>query len=270
MTVNKYRTQDTFPKKTAASQTQKTNLFVSGLPFPVTEEEVRKMFTPYGAVKSVYLKNPIQTNEQQQNDGARVIQSLLPLNSIAYVNMETEEAAMKAFEIGKKGSKVKISFYQAQNNLIPRAEKVQDHGVVGNTHYRVLFVTKINKRVTEEQLIQTCGKHGKVLSCKLHMGADGFGNAVSLGKAIVTYASTDDASNAMKKLYFEDSLGQYLSIDFYKNRELRTEQKAQKSDFAQTLTQIAQTVASNQSYGYGYRGGYQNRGHQGYQNNQRQ
>ena len=154
LTVNKYRAQDTFPKKTAASQTQKTNLFVSGLPFPVTEEEVRKMFTPYGAVKSVYLKNPIQTNEQQQNDGARVIQSLLPLNSIAYVNMETEEAAMKAFEIGKKGSKVKISFYQAQNNLIPRAEKVQDHGVVGNTHYRVLFVTKINKRVSDRQIRQ--------------------------------------------------------------------------------------------------------------------
>ena len=108
------------------------------------------MFTPYGAVKSVYLKNPIQTNEQiQQNDGARVIQSLLPLNSIAYVNMETEEAAMKAFEISKKVPKVKISFYQAQNNLIPRAEKVQDHGVVGNTHYRVLFVTKINKKVSE-------------------------------------------------------------------------------------------------------------------------
>lgn len=184
--------------------------------------------------------------------------------------METEEAAIAAFEITKKVPKVKIAFYQAQNNLIPRAEKVQDHGVVGNTHYRVLFVTKINKRLTEEDLVAICSKHGKVLNCKLHMGANGFGQTVSLGKAIVTYASTDDAANAMKRLYFEDALGQYLNVDFYKNRELRTEQKAQKSDFAQTLTQIAQTVASNQSYGYGYRGGYQNRGHQGYQNNQRQ
>ena len=67
--------------------------------------------------------------------------------------METEEAAMKAFELGK-GSKIKISFYQAQNNLIPRAEKVQDHGVVGNTHYRVLFVTKINKRVSDRRICQ--------------------------------------------------------------------------------------------------------------------
>lgn len=181
------------------------------------------MFAPYGGVKSVYLKNPIATTDMQQTDGTRVLQSLLPLNSIAYVNMDTEEAAVKAFEISKKVPKINISYYQAQNNLIPRAEKVQDQGVVGNTHYRVLFVTKLDKRLTEEELTTICNKHGKVLNCKLHMGNDGFGRTVSQGKAIVTYATTDDAANAMKKLYFEDALGQYLSVDFYKNRELRTE-----------------------------------------------
>ena len=106
------------------------------------------MFAPYGGVKSVYLKNPIATTDMQQTDGTRVLQSLLPLNSIAYVNMDTEEAAVKAFEISKKVPKINISYYQAQNNLIPRAEKVQDQGVVGNTHYRVLFVTKLDKRVS--------------------------------------------------------------------------------------------------------------------------
>lgn len=74
---------------------------------------------------------------------------------------------------------------------------VQDNGIVGNTHYRVLFVTKLNKKVTEEELHAICNKYGKVLNCKLHMGADGFGNTVSLGKAIVTYSTTDEAAKAM-------------------------------------------------------------------------
>ena len=53
------------------------------------------------------------------------------------------------------------------------------------------------------------------------MGFDRAGQQASIGKAMVTYASTDDAANAMKKLYFEDKLGEYIQIDFYKNRELR-------------------------------------------------
>ena len=44
---------------------------------------------------------------------------------------------------------------------------------------------------------------------------------------MVTYASTDDAANAMKKLYFEDELGQNIAVDFYKSRELRMQQNVE-------------------------------------------
>ena len=64
------------------------------------------------------------------------------------------------------------------------------------------------------------------------MGIDRNGQQSSLGKAIVTYATTDDAANAMKKLYFEDKLGEFIQVDFYKNRELRLQQSAETSELS--------------------------------------
>ena len=64
--------------------------------------------------------------------------------------METEEAAQKAFALKDRHpmSPLQISYYQPQHNLIPRADRVADQGVVNNTHYRVLFITKLNRRVS--------------------------------------------------------------------------------------------------------------------------
>lgn len=56
---------------------------------------------------------------------------------------------------------------------------------------------------------------------------------------MVTYASTDDAANAMKKLYFEDELGQNINVDFYKSRELRMQQNVESSEITQTLMQMS-------------------------------
>ncbi len=57
-------------------------------------------------------------------------------------------------------------------------------------------------------------------------GSNQSGQQVSLGKATVAYSTPEEASTAMKKLYFESQLGDYIQIDFYKSRELRLEQDA--------------------------------------------
>lgn len=53
------------------------------------------------------------------------------------------------------------------------------------------------------------------------MGFNQSGQQISLGKATVAYANTDEASQAMQKLYFENALGDYIQIDFYQSREAR-------------------------------------------------
>jgi len=89
------------------------------------------------------------------------------------------------------------------------------------TNYRVLFITKMNKRLTEEELKAVCSKYGTLQSCKLSMGTNQQGIPISLGKATVTYSTSDEASLAMNKLHFERVLGDYIEIDFYKSRALR-------------------------------------------------
>ena len=63
------------------------------------------------------------------------------------------------------------------------------------------------------------------------MGTNNQGQVISLGKAQVTYSTTDEASVAMNKLHFENDLGDYIEIDFFKSRALRQHQEAQNSDF---------------------------------------
>jgi len=96
------------------------------------------------------------------------------------------------------------------------------------------------------------------------MGFNQAGQQVSLGKATVAYTTTDEASTAMQKLYFESALGDYIQIDFYQSREARIAHDAINSDFSKMLTQYSQRYQNNQSgYGRG-QGGYQGRG--GYNN----
>jgi len=64
------------------------------------------------------------------------------------------------------------------------------------------------------------------------MGFNQAGQQVSLGKATVAYTTTDEASTAMQKLYFESALGDYIQIDFYQSREARIAHDAINSDFS--------------------------------------
>ena len=67
------------------------------------------------------------------------------------MNFDNEESATKAFTVMGVGTQIKVSYYQAQHNLIPRADKIADQGVKNNTHYRVLYLTKLNKRVSDRK-----------------------------------------------------------------------------------------------------------------------
>ena len=72
---------------------------------------------------------------------------------MAYVNFETEEAALAAFELNTKNpmSKIKVAYYEkGSSGQVAFTQAVED--VRGNTNYRVLFVRKINKRVSFTRL----------------------------------------------------------------------------------------------------------------------
>ena len=128
-----------------SSYLQKTNLYVSGLPNDITEAQVRAMFEEFGPIRSVLLKCPMGVNDMTKH-----ITSLLPIYSMAYVNFENEEAALAAFAINKRGpmSQVKVAYYVRGQGANQVQFTPNDADVSGQTNYRILFLTKLNKRVS--------------------------------------------------------------------------------------------------------------------------
>lgn len=85
-----------------------------------------------------------------QNDMTKHITSLLPIYSMAYVNFEGEEAALAAFAINNRGpdSKVRVAYYVRGSTQHQVQFTPNDSEVSGSINYRILFLTKINKRVS--------------------------------------------------------------------------------------------------------------------------
>ena len=57
--------------------------------------------------------------------------------------------------------------------------------------------------------------------------------------AIVQYAQKSQASEALKKLPFETSLGEYLDVDFYQSKESRLQEFEEKQGYAAAQNQLS-------------------------------
>jgi len=109
------------------------------------------MFAEFGVIRSVLLKCPMGVNEHTKH-----ITSLLPIYSMAYVNFENEEAALAAFAVNKRGpmSQVKVAYYVRGQGPNQVTFTPSDNDISGNTNYRILFLTKLNKRVSIPILVR--------------------------------------------------------------------------------------------------------------------
>lgn len=86
--------------------------------------------------------------------------------------------------------------------------------LISNTHFRVLFIKGLYKTVTREELKKACSKYGEVETLTLKTKVMD-GTVQSRGIAVIQFAERSQASEALKKLPFEQSLGDLIDIDFY-------------------------------------------------------
>ena len=77
--------------------------------------------------------------------------------------------------------------------------------------------------MTREELKLHCNKFGEVETLTLKTKIVD-GKAQSRGIAIVQFAERSQASEALKKLPFETSLGELVDIDFYQSKESRMQE----------------------------------------------
>ena len=120
---------------------RKTNLFVSRLPYNLSEQSLKEAFSKYGTVRSMLVKRP--------NVGSVPI--MTTAYCIAYVDFETEKEAKAAIEglnnTMLSGSQISVDFYDRKTGIGMSLNN--SNYVVGTENLRTLFIKGIDKKVSD-------------------------------------------------------------------------------------------------------------------------
>ena len=123
----------------------KTNMFVSGLPFNITEEQVRAMFAEFGIIKSILIKSPLRPPNEVVKNFSPIIASEMQVQ--AYINFDTEDAARASLAMNTRDpmSSIKVAYYDKKNQMRITNNEAD---VRNNVNYRILFLSKLNRKVS--------------------------------------------------------------------------------------------------------------------------
>lgn len=275
LSVELYRTSVKEHHKAQSAGRPKTNLYVSGLPYNFDEKKVRALFKECGEIRSVRIKKPLAQLEDQQRMMAENNMTLL--SAIAYVDFQKQEEAERAIKAhdGTQFSMhtLRVTFYQKQEPVAAVQSRIPNEDVAYGNFYKILFVSRLNKNVKKEDLMQAC-KAFDVEPSKIEMKGRMVENVFrSSGSAIISFVEKEHAAKAMEKLYYNEKLGMNLSIDFYKHHDTRAVQQDRLrnplQNGIQQLTQITNFALMNNNNntaggaGAAGAGGYGNQMNQG-------
>lgn len=119
----------------------RSNLFISKLPFNVTDEQLKLLFSQYGTVKSVRVKRP--------QIHSRTSPIMTHAYAIAYLEFDKEEQAVRAQAEANGtqfyGSVLQVDFYDnsQQSHIF-----FNPSDVVQNEYLKALFIRGIPKSVS--------------------------------------------------------------------------------------------------------------------------
>lgn len=119
------------------------NLFVDRLPLSFDEKSIFDVFSLYGEVVSVKVKQP-----------AFLSMPVPPSKLSAYVAYKTHPMALKAKQsldgkcLTSGGEPIVVEFYSTQNKFTGLFKGLDREQLINNTHFRVLFMKGIDTKVS--------------------------------------------------------------------------------------------------------------------------
>ena len=195
-----------------------TNAFVKNLPEEVTEEELTKLFSKFGAIKSCV----IMKDESGKSKG------------FGFVNLGTVEEAQAAVD------ELNNSEYHGKTIYVGRAQKKAEREVELKSKFDQmkqeqlakyqgvnLYIKNLDDDVDEDKLRSLFTPFGTITSCKIMK--DGRGNSKGFG--FVCYASPEEATKAVTEMNGKIIQAKPLYVALAQRKEVR---KAQlEAQFAQ-------------------------------------
>eukprot|EP00796_Vickermania_ingenoplastis_P002274 gene2274-1416_t len=168
---------------------QYTNLYVKNLDPAVTEEALKEVFSPFGTITSVKVRD---LGEVQTEVG------------FAYVAFSDHASAAKAVEalndteskIAKEGMKLDVGRFRSREERERERERTRRERAVQNSRYPNLYVKGFDDTVTSERLKSLFEQYGETVSAKVMMDPSG----VSRCFGFVSMKDQGAASQAIQEL----------------------------------------------------------------------
>jgi polyadenylate-binding protein len=213
---------------------QFTNVYVKNLDESITDEELRKIFEPFGEISSAVV----------QRDTSDVTKS----KGFGFINyVDHDSAALAVEELNEKEIKGKVLIVcRAQ----PKAEREEElkraHEVAKQERLAKyagvnLYAKNLDVSVDDERLRKEFSQFGEIASCKIMVDE----RNVSRGFGFVCYAKPEDATKAVQEMNGKMLEGKPIYVALAQRKEERRTmleaQYAQRAQFQRFMSAAAAT-----------------------------
>uniref|UniRef100_A0A3B4GPF6 Probable RNA-binding protein 19 n=1 Tax=Pundamilia nyererei TaxID=303518 RepID=A0A3B4GPF6_9CICH len=201
----------------AAAARSNTVILVKNLPAGVQASELEELFSPYGSLGRVLLPPSGLTAivEFLESTEAKRAFTRMAYSKFHHVPLYLEWAPVGVFVAKPEPEEKKIENEEEDD------EEEEEEALPGST----LFIKNLNFNTTEEKLLETFCKCGKVKSCTISKKKDKTGKLLSMGYGFVQYQTAEAAQKALRQL-------QHCKVDDHQ-LELKVSERATRSDVNQ-------------------------------------
>ncbi|CAN3360000.1 polyadenylate-binding protein, cytoplasmic and nuclear [Diutina catenulata] len=193
-----------------------TNVYIKNLDSEFSEDQLREMFKPYGAITSVHLEKDHETGKSK---------------GFGFVNFESHEAALKAVdELNDKeinGQKIYVGRAQKKRERMEelkkqyestRLEKLSKYQGVN------LFIKNLDDTIDSEKLEEEFKPFGTITSARVMVDEAG----KSKGFGFVCFSSPEEATKAITEMNQRMVLGKPLYVALAQRKDVRRSQLEQQ------------------------------------------
>lgn len=209
-----------------------TNVYVKNIDLEATEEEVKELFTPFGAITSLYV-------EKDQEGKSR---------GFGFINFEEHEAAVKAIEALNdqefKTKKLYVGRAQKKSERLEELKKQYEAARVeklSKSQGVNLFIKNLDDSIDDEKLREEFQSFGTIASVKVMTDDTG----KSKGFGFVSFSSPEEASRAISEMNQHMLAGKPLYVALAQRKDVRRSQLEQQIQARNQLRMQQAAAAGN-------------------------
>ncbi|KAG1177119.1 hypothetical protein G6F70_002918 [Rhizopus microsporus] len=238
------KVENTVEAKTQVESHAKLTLFVRGLPYDATNEDLEQLFGEIGPVRKAFVVTERKEDEQQKEEEKKPVKN----KGFGYVHYAMEEDAQTAItklnNTKFKGRKLRVEFAKRKSETAAHEETKKKEEVpeqkkkptpAQDTRFDVnarLIVRNLPWKYREADLKKLFSAHGNVHDVKLPRKWEG---GPLRGFAFIQFEKVDEAKAAMDALNATQHHGRTIAVDWSLPKRMYEESESKQTETEQSV-----------------------------------